>query len=61
MTRMAKPKKGAVKRGPNGEVAIATGPGVALGVWFVFYPDSGGHYTDGISENINEWTDMKES
>lgn len=53
---MAKPKKGELRQEkPNGRVAIATGPGVTAGDWFVFDPDNGGHYTDGERDGVAEW------
>lgn len=39
----------------TGRIAIKTGPGVTVAPWFVFHPDHGGHYTDGVKEKVEEW------
>lgn len=36
-------------------VAHRTGDGVTAGTWFVYSPDSGGHYTDGEAEGVTDW------
>lgn len=49
-----------VRRDPDGQrVAIQTGPKVTIGKWFVFHPDNGGYYTDGVREHVDEWPELK--
>jgi hypothetical protein len=40
-----------VRLGPNGEIAIRTGEGVTM-PWYVFNPNTGGHYSNGEREMI---------
>lgn len=47
---------GTARRNPeNGSVAMRMGPRVAACEYFVIHPDHGGHYTDGVPENVAEW------
>ena len=39
----------------TGWIAIRTGPSVTVGTWFVFHPDNGGHYSDGVREKVDDW------
>lgn len=54
--------KGTALRGPNGEVAIRTGPAVAAGQFFVFDPDNGGYYAarDDLITQIEKWPALVE-
>lgn len=52
--------KGTAFRGPNGQVAVRTGPAVAVGQYFVFDPDNGGYYEnadDKVAE-IEAWDEL---
>jgi hypothetical protein len=52
--------KGTTFRGPDGQIAIRTGPAVAVGQYFVFDPDNGGYYEnadDKVAE-IEAWPQL---
>lgn len=53
-----KPKPGTVLRGPDGYIAIGTGKAVTAGDWFIYHPDHGGAYGDGVAQNVADWTPL---
>ena len=51
---------GAALRGPNGQVAIKMGPAVTAGAYFIIDPNHGGHYTNGVREQVDTWQPLVE-
>lgn len=53
--------KGTAFVGPQGQVAVRTGPAVAVGQYFVFDPDNGGYYEndDDRVAAIESWAPLK--
>ena len=46
-----------MRNGPQGQVAIRTGPKVTAGAWFIYDPDQGGYYSSGEAEGVKDWRD----